>query len=85
MQKARVDIDKNSTLWYRPHRKTPLEFDSAGESRTVAEMNFFELKILRSVYKIQSSSYSSLFCCMWCCYRAAHIGHRCMSPLQTVL
>ena len=36
MQKARVDIDKNSTLWYRPRRKTPLEFDSAGESRTVA-------------------------------------------------
>ena len=41
MQKARVDIDKNSTLWYRPRRETPLEFDSAGESRTVAEMNFF--------------------------------------------
>ena len=41
MQKARDDIDKNSTLWYRPRRKMPLEFDSAGESRTVAEMNFF--------------------------------------------
>ena len=41
MQKVRVDIDKNSTLWYRPCRKTPLEFDSAGESQTVTEMNFF--------------------------------------------
>ena len=41
MQKARVDIDKNSSLWYRLRRETPLEFDSAGESRTVAEMNFF--------------------------------------------
>ena len=61
MQKARVDIDKNSTLWYRTRRKMPLELDSPGERQTVAEMNFFELKM---VYKIQSLSYSSLFCCM---------------------
>ena len=36
-----VDIDKNSTLGCRTRLKTPLELDSAGESRVVAKMNFF--------------------------------------------